>query len=1100
MEELTASIVIDFQYFEYLNLAMVQNGIPLAKSIVIKNNTDSDFENLFLEIKPELGFVSPFTKQIEKIQAGETIDIPVRLEPVQQFVLQVADAVDSALNASIVCDGKILAQGKYPVQILPSDFLFNRRIFPELSASFVMPNLLQVKTIVSRAAKILQEFTGDSTIDGYSSRNINRVRQMAGAIYAALQEQNIAYQLPPVDSADVIGQKVRLADEVLNVKTGTCIDMALLYASCLECARLFPIIIFIEGHCFVGLHLMPETFADSVSDDITILTKRLANGTKTVEVIEATALNGGNEISFEDACTAGAANLVSLDEFNCLVDIMRCRYVGIKPLPRMITAADGTFTIEESADLISDHHEKPEEISIYDIPSITANNQPVTKQTIWERKLLDLSLRNSLLNMRFGKKNLMLISSNIGKVEDILSDGEEFKVLARPAEFKSDGDDFDDVNVTLKPGSQAELLINKEIESKRLHSLYSESENEAALKQLYRDSKRSLEENGANTLYLAIGLLRWYETDKAETPRYAPILLLPIEIVRRSSASGYIIRGRDEDVIANITLAEMLRQNFGISLGLPDPLPTDESGVDVPMILAIVRKAIMSMSRWDVEEKAVIGNFSFNKFVMWNDIHSHADLLANNKMVNSLINGKLTYSQESTAKSAEQMDREYTPAQMLLPVSCDSSQLEAVEAAASGNSFIMFGPPGTGKSQTITNIIANALYRGKRVLFVAQKAAALDVVRTRLDKLGLGPFCLDVFSNKANKSEVLSQLNDCVEVTRYKEPADFAADAQRLMELRNELNGMMETTHKPLPCGLSLFDAINQYVAIGDKVECEVSFPFGLAGTASKDLVATWLDIVNEAAVISKTCGNPVDNPLNCLDYNEFDQSLKSNIEQAISKSLDDLGKLDDAVNSCNEFLKINDINTPERLDQFMKMVVCVSEIKQMNPAAAAFSDNEGKADLYFTCLSHGKMAAEKKLKILKSYKPEILSRDWTEDSKTWNEAADKFFISRFFTRRGVEKNLKQYLKGGEVHAESDLKMLTDYQSELKLANTYQVINDIMADMPGDTVEDWNARESYLRNILNIDQMLRKLANDPMSYGATKTAFSNLFAQGFRSY
>jgi len=1099
MEEITQSIVIDFQYFKYLNIAMVQNGIPLAKSIIIKNNTDSDFENLFLELKPELSFVTPVTKQIAKLSAGETLDLPISLEPVQQFVLQVADSMDSSIGASLVCDGKIVAQGKYPVTILPSDYLFKSSVFPELTASFVMPNLLQVKTIVSRAAKILQEFTGDSTIDGYESRNINRVRQMAGAIYAALQEQNIAYQLPPADT-EAMGQRIRLADEVLNTKTGTCIDMALLFASCLESARLYPIIILTDGHCFVGLHLMPETFADSVSDDITILTKRLANGTKTVEVIEATALNGGNGTNFEDACTSGAANLVDINEFECLVDIMRCRYVGIKPLPRLVTAADGTFTIEESADLISDHHDKPEEISIYDIPSITANNQPVTKQTIWERKLLDLSLRNTLLNMRFGKKNLMLISSNIGKIEDILAGGEEFKVMARPAEFKSENEDFDDVNVTLKPGSQSETFILKEIEAKRLHSLYSDSENEAALKQLYRDSKRSLEENGANTLYLAIGVLRWYETDKAETPRYAPILLLPIEIVRRSSASGYIIRGRDEDVIANITLAEMLRQNFGLNMGLPDPLPTDESGVDVPMILAIVRKAIMSMSRWDVEEKAVIGNFSFNKFVMWNDIHSHADLLANNKMVNSLINGKLTYSQENTAKTAEQMDREYTPAQMLLPVSCDSSQLEAVEAAASGNSFIMFGPPGTGKSQTITNIIANALYRGKRVLFVAQKSAALDVVRTRLDKLGLGPFTLDVFSNKANKSDVLSQLNDCVEVTRYKEPADFASDAQRLMELRNELNGMMDSTHKPLPCGLSLFDAINQYVAMGDAVEGEVAFPFGLAGTASKDMVALWMDIVNEASVIAKTCGNPAENPLRALNFTEFDQNLRANIEKACSQSCDNLSKLEQAINSCNEFLKVSDINTPERLAQFINIVMRISEIKQMNAVAASFSDNDGKADLYFTCLQHGKSAAEKKLKILKIYKPEVFARDWTEDSKTWNEAADKFFISRWLTRRGVEKNLKQYLKSGEVHAESDLKSLMDYQGEMQLANTYAVINDMMADMPGETVDDWTARENFLRGIIEIDDMLRKLANDPMAYNETKRAFSGLFAQGFRSY
>lgn len=1078
---------------------MVQNNYAIAKSIILKNNTAQNLENLFLEIKPDLGFVDPFTTQIAKLPAGETIDIPVKLPAVQQFVLQLADSVDSSLGVSLVCDGKILAQEKYPVTILPADFLFASSMFPELTSCFVMPNLMAVKTIVSRASKILQEFTGDGTIDGYESRNINRVRQTTGAIYAALQEQNISYQLPPANAGILPGQRIRLADEVLSLKSGTCIDMALMFASCLESANLYPLIILTKGHCFVGVHLMPETFADSVCDDITGLTKRLGQGTHTIEVLEATALNNPGE-TFEDACTHGMGNLVRIDEFECFVDIIRCRNVGIKPLPRLIPGANGQLTIDESSQTLSNSHEKPQEISIYDIPSITASNQPVTKQTIWERKLLDLSLRNSLLNMRFGKKNLMLISSNIAKVEDILSSGDDFKVLPRPAEIKADFDTADNINATLIPGSQGEIFINTEIENHRLHSFYSDSENYAALKALYRDSRQSMEENGANTLYLAIGILRWYETDKAETPRYAPILLLPIEIVRRNSAGGYIIRGRDEDVIANITLSEMLRQNFNVNLGIPDPLPTDDSGVDVPMILAIVRKAIMNMSRWDVEEKVVIGNFSFNKFVMWNDIHSHADLLAKNKMVNSLINGKLTYPQESTAKTAEQMDREYTPAQMLLPVSCDSSQLEAVEEAASGNSFIMFGPPGTGKSQTITNIIANALYRGKRVLFVAQKSAALEVVRTRLEKLGLGPFCLDVFSNKANKSQVLSQLNACVEVTRYKEPADFASDAQKLMELRNELNGMMMTTHKALPCGMSLYDAINQYVAIGDKADSEISFPYGLAGTAQKELVDLWLDIVNEAAVISKTCGNPADNPLNKLNFKEFGPNLRQDIESGCAHSIDVLQKLGGAVSGCNELLKIDGISNPGRFEQFIKILVRISQIRQMNAKAAAFTDGDGKAELYFQCLQHGKIAADKKAKILKIYKEGVLEHDWKEDMKIWRESADSFFLSRFFKRRPVRKNLKQYLKSGELHEETDLTNLVDYQNERALAFTYEELNGVFEGMPDSSADDWTAREDFLRGIMEIDDMLKKLALDPQSYMAYKQAFAGLFAQGFKTY
>ena len=160
---------------------------------------------------------------------------------------------------------------------------------------------------------------------------------------------------------------------------------------------------------------------------------------------------------------------------------------------------------------------------------------------------------------------------------------------------------------------------------------------------MYRSSRTSIEENGANTLYLALGLLKWYESPSSERPRYAPILLLPVEIIRKSAAKGYVIRSREEETMMNITLLEMLRQNFGISVPGLDPLPTDESGVNVKLIYSIIRNSIKNQRKWDVEEQAILGIFSFNKFIMWNDIHNNANKLTQNKIVSSLINGKIEW-------------------------------------------------------------------------------------------------------------------------------------------------------------------------------------------------------------------------------------------------------------------------------------------------------------------------------------------------------------------------------------------------------------------------------------------------------------------------
>ena len=247
----------------------------------------------------------------------------------------------------------------------------------------------------------------------------------------------------------------------------------------------------------------------------------------------------------------------------------------------------------------------------------------ITKQLLWERRLLDLSLRNNLLNIRITKNTLQLIPANLSCLEDALADGEEFRILHRPADWESPAMDFG-IYSSIPESDPMVGFINSELSQKRLRFYLPENDLGKALTHLYRSSRTSIEENGANTLYLALGLLKWYETPSSERPRYAPILLLPVEIIRKSAAKGYVIRSREEETMMNITLLEMLRQNFGITISGLDPLPTDESGVNVKLIYSIIRNSIKNQRKWDVEEQAILGIFSFNKFIMWNDIHNNA--------------------------------------------------------------------------------------------------------------------------------------------------------------------------------------------------------------------------------------------------------------------------------------------------------------------------------------------------------------------------------------------------------------------------------------------------------------------------------------------
>ena len=385
------------------------------------------------------------------------------------------------------------------------------------------------------------------------------------------------------------------------------------------------------------------------------------------------------------------------------------------------------------------------------------------KLRLWERKLLDLSLRNNLLNMRLGKNAVAYEHNDIATLEDELDMGKEF------------------------------VLDQKE------------------LRGIYRAVRTNLEESGVNTLFLTLGTLVWNERSGGRKYE-APILLMPVNIVPMKKGL-YAIRKRDEEVMLNITLMEFLKQQFDIQIEGVSPLPQDAHGIDVSLVLHLVRQAVMEQPEWVVREDSVLGIFSFAKFVMWNDIHSHSDSVMQNSIVRSLIEGRLMLSDEGEPADARQMDSNTRPDELAVPVDADSSQLEALVDSGRGRSFILYGPPGTGKSQTITNLIANAMYHGKRVLFVAEKKAALDVVESRLAKIGLAPFCLELHSNKMDKKHFLTQLQTAIDAAGASSAEDYKRVADALFAQRMQLIGYVDSLHRKLPIGLSLYDCINRYLS-----------------------------------------------------------------------------------------------------------------------------------------------------------------------------------------------------------------------------------------------------------------------------------------------
>lgn len=432
----------------------------------------------------------------------------------------------------------------------------------------------------------------------------------------------------------------------------------------------------------------------------------------------------------------------------------------------------------------------------------------LTRMDIWERKLLDFSLRNNMLNLHLNKKAVQIISFSIDQLEDQLQDGVEFRIAEKPAIDYT----FDDSDRLVHSCDYPtiEQVIDDDKKRNVLHTFYTEVETKNTLKSIYRTARNAIEETGANSLFLTIGTLRWFETPSTETPRFAPILMLPVEMVYKKG--GYYIRTRDEEIMLNVSLTELLRQNYDITIDGLSTLPKDEHGVDVRKILSILRDAIKEQKKWSVEEECILGVFSFSKFLMWNDIHNHRKELLESNVIESLVKQRLTWQPEPLTSTLQEKDKQLRPDQLALPVPVDSSQMAAVFEAGLGHSFILYGPPGTGKSQTITNLIANALFQGKRVLFVAEKMAALSVVQSRLAKIGLDPFCLEMHSNKTTKRHILDQFAKALGVTHIVSPDEYALTADKLYEERSRLIDYMEALHENKGHdGFSLYDCILRY-------------------------------------------------------------------------------------------------------------------------------------------------------------------------------------------------------------------------------------------------------------------------------------------------
>lgn len=425
------------------------------------------------------------------------------------------------------------------------------------------------------------------------------------------------------------------------------------------------------------------------------------------------------------------------------------------------------------------------------------------------RKLLDTGTRNRLVHVNRANARancLNIINENSDEVFGILRlSGRRMRFRAMGKDKSGDGQEMVLAlpELDLPPGSDrlTDNLLETPLGPEGLAR---------RLLRLATDSRTAEEEQGLNILYLALGFLRWKESPSSEIQREAPLLLLPVQLVRNERTSTYDIQCRDDDINTNLPLQERLRQDFGIAL--PE---LDETELERPSdYFAAVADAISGQPGWSIDADGMqIGFFSFAKLLMHRDLD--ADNWPNGALSDSsLLRGLLADGFEADVPlfgAEDRLDDKLDPAQIIQVIDADASQTKVIEEVRGGASMVVQGPPGTGKSQTITNLIAAAAHDGKSVLFVAEKMAALSVVHDRLVRSGLRDICLELHSRSANKKALAQELGRTLMASAKALPG--AADPTRLRATRDELNRITHLLHDPMPStGDTPFRAISEIV------------------------------------------------------------------------------------------------------------------------------------------------------------------------------------------------------------------------------------------------------------------------------------------------
>jgi len=591
------------------------------------------------------------------------------------------------------------------------------------------------------------------------------------------------------------------------------------------------------------------------------------------------------------------------------------------------------------------------------------DNKIANALEISRQELLDIGLRgNTLLNFNPRAHSLNIVDELSNQVYDILVDNQSsMSFLPLPKTLqKEEGQPANLFPELFEEKGKA----NRHTDNKLQTKLNQDNLDKKLLK-INTEAETYYQEQGIDILYIALGFLKWYDSEVSNIERKAPLVLIPVQLCRTSAQERFKLKYTGVDLGTNLTLQAKLKTDFIIEL------PEFDESIDINVYFNDVKKVIKKQDRWSVVENEIhIGFFKFGKFQMYQDLDAKGWPKGKKPFEHPIIKSLFSdgFYDVKNESNFEIINDDYTSQLKELQnfhfiADADSSQTEAILKIKKGKNLVIQGPPGTGKSQTITNIIAESLSENKKVLFVSEKMVALEVVKKRLDNCFIGDSVLELHSHKSNKKTVLEELKRTLElgepkikdkeyqISQYKElqkKLDNYSDAIKENILNSDINFVQAVGY------LSRYKkSINEINNIDIQIQSLENW--------SKNKYFNSIKLIEELVVYLEEYGSPSKNPFSKSTITYFSPENKTLIEELTLNILDDFKRLNKHINTILETIPLKEKFTINEIHKLLNFIDHLTK-------SPDFVDVAYESDLWVKNQEQIKLLIEKGLELDKIY------------------------------------------------------------------------------------------------------------------------------------